>query len=557
MDAGRRSIRVAPGLGRALYLAALAVALASCVPLKQYRTVTVKNPQTGAIDDQPCPASAPNASTDTCSLERRTYHYEGADHDYYFATVEFDDEGWFWDRRQMEKLLRFLYDYKDEGGKPGQFLIFAHAHGWQHNGDACDNNVVCFERLLERMDVSERAFHRDAPRKIVGIFVAWRGRSGSIPKLNATTFYSRKDAGSRVGIGGVTELLTRLNDFRSLKNYYHDGDKTQLVISGHSFGGQVIFKALAQPLIERAVKMLPNPDHDPNLSGDYGYEIAHSFGDLVLLVNPAFEGSAFESLQFAATNRCYPAAQRPVMLVVTSQADDATGVAFPLGRTFSNLFSRSRCPAQRKAVLHTVGHLDRYQTHELLLKGVTPGALKPKKLPDEGKCGCPFLGPIEDFKMEASDAAFFAALRKVEAERRSEREKRGRGEAGAEKVFEMGAQEEYGSPEEYRETSYGFDSSGHEMVLDRSPDYVANYPYLVISTTADFIPDHSTIYDERFTDFLRRFYFRHLVARVNFPEQCFANSNPQCLESPITPCSRSWRERLAYGCPGDKGAAPP
>jgi hypothetical protein len=524
------------------------VALAACTSLQQYRRETVeKDPQTGKFRDRICAEQAPNSSSDVCALEHRTYTYGGAEHDYYFATVEFDDQGWFWDRRQMEGLLRFLYDYRDEAGKPGEFLIFAHAHGWQHRADACDNNVVCFQRLLERLDVSERTYNDVTPeeprppRKVVGIFIAWRGKSGTVPKLNATTFWSRKRAGNRVGIGGVTELLTRLDDYRRLRNKDHRGDKTQLVISGHSFGGQVIYKALAEPLIERATSMVGR-SVDRRVEGDYGYEVAKSIGDLVVLVNPAFEGSAFESLQFAATNRCYPERQRPVMLVVTSVADQATRLAFPAGRAFSNLFSRSRCPDQRKAIRHTVGHLERYETHQLKLKGVEAGRMRAKKR-KEGACGCPYLGPIEEFQMESPDRAFLLQLRQLA-------QQRGRADG---RVYELGGQEVYGSSEEVRETSYGVDSTGQEMVLDRSPDYAANYPYLVISTDANFIPSHSAIYGERFTDFLRRFYLRHLAAQINFPEQCFKNSNPECIPSDITPCDRSWKPRLEYGCGGTPG----
>jgi hypothetical protein len=511
-------------------MAAIVVALSGCLSLQQYRTVTVKSPQTGEIKDQICEKKAPNSSGDLCALEHRTYTFEGAEHDYYFATVEFDDEGWFWDRRQMELLLRFLYEYKNAAGQPGDLLMFTHAHGWQHNADACDNNVVCFQRLLERLDVSERRFHKEAPRKIVGLYIAWRGRSITVPKVSATSFYSRKDAGNRVGIGGVTELLTRLNDLRRFKNPNRLGTKTQLVISGHSFGGQVIYKALGQLLTQNATRMSKGSGGKP-----YGYEVASSFGDLVILVNPAFEGSAFESLQAAATSRCYPATQRPAMIVVTSVADDATRLAFPAGRTLSNLFERAQCPDERKAVLHTVGHLDRYETHELKLKDVEP-ARKREKLRDEGSCGCPYLAPIEEFQMAWQDEAFFSDLQKVEADRHK----------GDGQVYEMGRV--YPSVNAFTETSYGKDAQGNEMVLDRSPDYAANYPYLVISTNADFVPSHSSIYGERFTDFLRRFYFRHLVERLNFPEQCFANSNPECRATDATPCERSWTPRLEYKC---------
>ncbi|HYN22096.1 MAG TPA: hypothetical protein VE078_14140, partial [Thermoanaerobaculia bacterium] len=277
------------------------------------------------------------------------------------------------------------------------------------------------------------------------------------------------------------------------------------------------------------------------------YKVASSFADLVVLVNPAFEGSAFESLQSAATSRCYPKIQRPAMIVVTSVADDATGRAFPAGRSLSNLFSRYQCPDQRKAVLDTVGHLARYKTHELKLKDVAPGTMAPKDR-KEGECGCPYLGPIEEFQRKTSegespDDAFFREMNRVgEARKQSDG-----------KIYELGGAGVYPSVEDYTETSYGLDFEGKEMVLDRSPDYAANYPYLVISTNADFVPSHSSIYGERFTDFLRRFYFRHLVKQLNFPCQCFKSSNPQCLASDVIPCDRSWTPRLEYSCEGKPG----
>ena len=512
------------------------ICLSACTPLKQYRTVTVKDPQTGAIADQICPKRSPNSSQDRCALEHRTYTYKGAEHDYYFATVELDDQGWFWDRRQMELLLRFLFEHRNADGKTAEFLIFAHAHGWQHDADACDNNVVCLQRFLERMDVTERLFNSRVPRKVVGVFIAWRGRSIKTPWVDTTTFYSRKRVGNRVGIGGVTELLVRLNDFRRFKNPRREGSLTQLVISGHSFGGQVVYKALGQLLTQNAASMSAGGG-----GKDYGYRVANSFGDLVVLVNPAFEGSAFESLQSAATSRCYPESQRPAMIVVTSVADDATRRAFPFGRFFSNILSRSPCKEQRKTILHTVGHLDRYETHELKLKDVEPGRARPKER-EEGKCGCPYLAPIEEFEMEARDVDYLKALQKVRAtRRRSERE-------GDRRIYEIGGSGAYASVEEFTGTSYGLDSEGKEIVLDRSPEYAANYPYLVISTNADFVPSHSAIYGERFTDFLRRFYFRHLVERLNFPYQCFPNPNPECRASDVIPCERSWLPRLEYGC---------
>jgi hypothetical protein len=311
-----------------------------------------------------------------------------------------------------------------------------------------------------------------------------------------------------------------------------------LIVSGHSFGGQVIYKALAQPLIERATSMEDRPAGSPDGPG-YGYGTASSFGDLVVLVNPAFEGSAYESLQSAATHRCYPERQRPVMLVVTSRADDATRRAFPLGRRVSNASSKTPCREERRAVLRTVGHLDRYRTHDLVLKGAAAGRGTPARR-QEGECGCPYLPPTEEFVMTDADADFAAALVDLHQAR----------QRGDERVYELGREAGFATVAEFTETSYGEDSTGAEMVLERSPEYAANYPYLVISTDADYIPDHSSIYGERFTDFLRRFYFRHVAAKVNFPRQCFDEPIPDCRPTPITPCERSWTGRRAYGCAG-------
>src|SRR6185295_3519492 len=97
------------------------------------------------------------------------------------------------------------------------------------------------------------------------------------------------------------------------------------------------------------------------------YETARSFGDFVVLVNPAFEGSLYEPLFNIAANRCYRSTQRPVLMTVTSTGDSATGRLFPLGRFVSTLFERRQASSrqQRESITSAVGHDARYQTHTL------------------------------------------------------------------------------------------------------------------------------------------------------------------------------------------------
>ena len=84
--------------------------------------------------------------------------------EYYLSVVEFDDQGWFADRRQMEALLALLKKIEQDNKEKqtnNHVLIYVYAHGWKHNASACDNNVVCFSRLLERTDLMERFMHDD------------------------------------------------------------------------------------------------------------------------------------------------------------------------------------------------------------------------------------------------------------------------------------------------------------------------------------------------------------------------------------------------------------
>jgi hypothetical protein len=87
------------------------------------------------------------------------------------------------------------------------------------------------------------------------------------------------------------------------------------------------------------------------------------FGNLVVLINPAFEAQRYSALHDIASQRTwFPAQQLPVEVILTSKADDATGVLFPLGRRFNTVFEREGWDQKN---LTTVGHYQPYITHEL------------------------------------------------------------------------------------------------------------------------------------------------------------------------------------------------
>lgn len=513
---------------RVITLAMFLIIFAGCAPIQHYRSKTV-TPDGAALRDEICNLEVWRHEPERCrdyALEHRHYRAGLGDqsNDYYLSFVEFDDQGWFWDRKQMEILLRRL----EKEGAVQDLLIVVYAHGWRHNASACDDNVICFTRLLERLDLIERRLSGKEARKVFGVYVGWRGLSATLQPFEWLSFWERKNSADRVGLGGVTELLSRLNHFRRNLNPRRQGEGTHLIITGHSFGGQVIFSALSNNLIERAVRT-----EIDRATNSVRYGTATSFGDLVVLVNPAFEGSKYEALRHAATNRCYSEKQRPVLLVVTSKADSATRLAFPAGRALSTLLEASRPDdaTQKSTVRNTVGHLDRYITHELhLLKEKSKPAAAAGERPS---CGCPYLDSTDRFAERFLDGmgAEQSFLESLDRETKT---------LGEEKEA---IQESYTSPELGKDSIY----YGSELELRRYSefgDYASNYPYFVVSTNDRLIPSHNEIYGEDFTNFVRRFYIRHIMQKITFPaNQCFAAPPDECRATDIELCRRSFQLR--------------
>ena len=118
---------------------------------------------------------------------------------------------------------------------------------------------------------------------------------------------------------------------------------------------------------------------------------------MVILINPAFEASRFESLHhlMQPVKDCpYPKGMRPKLVVITADNDSATGFFFPLFRRIGTITegydesiprSESR---ERESNWHAIGFVDRYRTHRLCLQSIGSGetravaALAPPKSPD-------------------------------------------------------------------------------------------------------------------------------------------------------------------------------
>lgn len=337
------------------------VLLTACVAPQQYRN-----------DYMLCTSRQPIADCPSSSIQQ---HKDPTtpDQEYLMGIIEFDDQGQLWDRQQLRAVLdQFAVESHNQ-----EFLVVVFVHGWKHNAEAGDGNIQSFRDTLKRLSAMESSISRQsgtAPRRIAGVFLGWRGRSISAPILKELTFWDRKNTAHKVGYGGTTEVLSRLEMFRNTKHEIARQDdrlsNTRLVVVGHSFGGAVIYSALSE-ILENGFVQTQGPIG--LVSNTVG------FADLVVLINPAFEALKFANLSDMSIERTtYFPGQLPVLAVLTSEADYATKYAFPVGRFFSTMFEQERnVPRynpvikqeeiidQGEANIKTIGHFDGYNTHYL------------------------------------------------------------------------------------------------------------------------------------------------------------------------------------------------
>ncbi len=298
---------------------------------------------------------------------------------YRLAFVEFDDQGQF---QKPEQLNTMLNEYQKIAGT-NDILLVTFVHGWHHSAQPGDGNIASFRRLLSHISEVEgytSAQQGREPRKILGVYIGWRGDSLAIPYLNTITFWDRKSTAHKVGQQGVTETLVKLEEIVNVKKGIDEADSahnsSRMVLIGHSFGGAVIYSSIQNILVDRFVDSRQGKTYQGNANG---------FGDLVVLVNPAFEALRFSTLYNLSQEYCrdYFRNQVPKLAILTSETDFATRYAFPAGRFFSTFFEahgkldRHYCLApgskgidpmrisEGEADRTAVGHFDSYLTHTL------------------------------------------------------------------------------------------------------------------------------------------------------------------------------------------------
>lgn len=324
----------------------IAAALAGCTSNKPYHT-SAGTP--GACTTGP--------ASDEC---RNSYYQAFQTHDVAFA--EFTERGNAFDDQAVDDVLRRIGDKARANG----VVVLVFIHGWKHSASEDDGNVRSFKRVLQTMgDMLSGHFSGQAlgERRLIGLYVGWRGANITVPFVEEVTFWDRKAVAEELGSGGITRLLLDLDSTTA------QDAKNVLVVIGHSFGGAIVVRALTDVFTERVTNRGDN-------------HRARIFGDGVLVLNPAIEANQALPFVEAAVKSPYAANQLPMFISISSDADGATHRAFPLGQTIGlwnwrqaelrrNHYYDRRQPAERIPLderhldATTVGNFAPFLTHRL------------------------------------------------------------------------------------------------------------------------------------------------------------------------------------------------
>jgi hypothetical protein len=298
------------------------------------------------------------------------------------AYIEFDDQGDFQDRHQLVDALANI------PAGPNRLVVF-YAHGWQNNTRSAD--VGQFNALLAHLShaLNERdpGHSNGYPWEVYGVYLGWRGTLydpsniypaqplsqqtsvecilkkakpstfntlASGPKL--LTFWSRKDAAGRMAGAPLPEAINMISArARTKPTPAHVALQTKTILIGHSFGAFVIEKTVLQSI--SAIQ--------PQMTAD-GTSYITPPADLVILLNsaaPAIYAKEFiEFLKWHGVGRDQP----PFVISVSSEADDATKIAFPAGTIPASAFDIGSYRGadtyhganEKTFFTHTPGHTD-------------------------------------------------------------------------------------------------------------------------------------------------------------------------------------------------------
>lgn len=449
---------------RLLIVVSIFAALTACVPHKQWRTQ---------------PAAAVGPAPDA-NVEQRFVIPTDLDKNriYSLAFVEFKNNGDPWDKRQLDEALRAIDDADRRSNHHA--LVITFLHGWKNNAAPSNDNVFDFRRQLNH--IATIACQGDKEHcGVIGIYLAWSGDliSRDWDTLRNLTYFNRRDTAINVAVAPISDALFAI--MKQVKNGPERSTNHSVVV-GHSFGGLIL-----EYSISKRMKELGDELHQElgkqTTSESYHLKTLDDFADLVVLINQAAPATNAVTLlsdyreDLAKVNLLRPPAKsncapgdssqeckeltRPLILSVSSETDLATRAVLPVAETIG-------APKNRPKTLPSDVKL--------------PPGLDPKKVFTTTATFTPQLRSHQLLKCDNGDCT--SCLK----------------------------EDKYYIPVSITLPAYAPGSTAHQdtpmkycLVRVRDRNAWNHTPYWIFTIPTEIVPDHSTIFTERFIDFLTAF----------------------------------------------------
>ena len=305
---------------------------------------------------------------------------------YSMAFVEFRNNGELWKPEQLQEALRAI-DGADRRSDH-RVLAITFIHGWKNNARQVNNNVHDFRLQLNNI-AAKACMGAENRCGVVGIYLAWSGDlvSRYSNTLRTLTYFNRRDTAEQVS--SERQKVAPVGDalFAIMKRVKSGAGRetNHSVVVGHSFGGLILEHAIYSQM-QQIGRGLQNaaPSTRPQVLAD--------FADLVVLINQAAPADRAISLlnQYRKEGLqnvrlrldCSPDDTSPVcmnshplLLSVSSKTDLATKTILPIAETISPppaddrlLLAKDDLPSglDEAKVYHTAAaHTDQLQSHVL------------------------------------------------------------------------------------------------------------------------------------------------------------------------------------------------
>lgn len=330
---------------RLLLVAPALLLLQGCqVPLQPYRL------QHPAIEVPPPPLNGP-----AVTAVKTNKDCAAASVPICLAFLEVDDMGELWDKGELDTALSIIRRANTDAHVDPVVITFV--HGWKNNAAPDNGNVAGFEVALQ--DVYARL---QRTRPVIGIYIGWRGNliRSSWPVGQQLSYYNREATATRIPSASLSSALTQI----AMRT--HENRRALAIFIGHSFGGLLLERAISEmtasqiaqaTIYSQEAAALPAGSPQAAEKLRLAAAATDARADLVIFINPA--GAATEAkpmLDFLVENsyRYQPflpggpaaeaadppganAADRPLFVSLTSTGDLATKVAVPIGHALPAL----------------------------------------------------------------------------------------------------------------------------------------------------------------------------------------------------------------------------